>query len=238
MQFTTSLVKGHLIKRYKRFLADVELENGSIVTAHCPNTGAMTGCAEPGFEVWLRHSDDPKRKLAYTWELARNFDGHWIGVNTHNANKLCTEAIQANKIASLNGYQQLATEKRYGKENSRIDILLSNPDGAQCFIEVKSVTLLRDQNGLFPDAKTPRGAKHLRELIETKQQGNRAVLLFCVQHTGIKTVGIADDIDHKYATLFHQAVEAGVEVLAYGCQMSQEKIELNQELEVKTENNC
>lgn len=238
MQFTTSLIKGHLIKRYKRFLADVQLEDGSIVTAHCPNTGAMTGCAEPGYEVWLRFSDDPKRKLAYTWELARNFDGHWIGVNTHNANKLCTEAIQMGKIANLTGYQTLATEKRYGKENSRIDILLSNNDGSDCYIEVKSVTLLRADQGCFPDAKTSRGAKHLRELIDVSNQGHRAVLLFCVQHTGIKSVSIADDIDPQYASVFDQAILAGVEIFAWGCQIDQEKILLNQELVVNTKNNC
>lgn len=238
MQFTTSLHKGHLIKRYKRFLADVELEDGSVVTAHCPNTGAMTGCAEPGYSVWLRHSADPKRKLAYTWELAKSFDEHWIGINTHNANKLCVEAIQSGKIPELSGYSDLATEKPYGNEKSRIDILLSDDDKNPCYVEVKSVTLLCHGQGLFPDAKTTRGAKHLRELIQTVQLGYRAVLLFCAQHTGIHSVSVASDIDPEYAELLHQAVAQGVEVLAYGCLINKEKIVINQQLAVNLENSC
>ncbi len=237
MQFTSPLVKGTLIKRYKRFLADIRLENGELVTAHCPNTGAMTGCAEPGYHVWLRHSEDPKRKLAYTWELAQDFNQHWIGINTHNANKLCVEAIKANVITELTGYENLATERKYGQENSRIDILLTDSERPDCFIEVKSVTLLQNQLGFFPDAKTLRGAKHLRELIDEKRKGNRAVLLFCVQHSGIKTVDVARQIDPDYAALFDQALQAGVEVITYGCQIDREKIVLNQRLTLKTKNN-
>lgn len=237
MQFTSPLIKGSLIKRYKRFLADVQLENGDVVTAHCPNTGAMTGCAEPGYQVWLRYSDDPKRKLAYTWELAVDFNENWIGINTHNANKLGIEAINAGLIKELNNYETLTTEQKYGEENSRIDVLLTDSNKADCFIEIKSVTLLDDQQGYFPDAKTQRGAKHLRELIEVKQQGKRAVLLFCVQHSGIKSVQVARHIDPEYAELFDRAVLAGVEMLAFGCQFDGEKIVLNQRLAVNTKNN-
>lgn len=237
MQFTSPLIKGRLLKRYKRFLADVELDNGQIVTAHCPNTGAMTGCADPGFEVWLRYSDDPKRKLAYTWELARNQLGHWIGINTQNANKLCVEGVQNGVIEELADYKNLKTERKYGKENSRIDLFLSDPTKGDCFVEVKSVTLLDDQLGYFPDAKTTRGAKHLRELVDVVSQGDRAVLLFCVQHSGIQSVSIAEHIDPEYSELFQIALSKGVEMHAYGCKMNQEKSELNQRLPIKLKNN-
>ena len=231
MNFTSPLIKGQLVKRYKRFLADVELANGSVVTAHCPNTGAMTGCAEPGFEVWLSPSDNPKRKLQYTWELAVDFNGNWIGINTQNANKLAEEAIKNGVIKELTDYAQLRREVKYGSENSRIDFLLSNEGKPDCYVEVKSVTLLEQQQGFFPDAKTSRGAKHLRELIEVVEQKNRAVLLFCAQHTGIQSVAPARHIDPEYADLLGEARQKGVEVLAYGCQINQEKLFLNQELD-------
>ena len=230
MNFTSPLIKGQLIKRYKRFLADVELTDGSVVTAHCPNTGAMTGCAEPGYEVWLSKSDNPKRKLQYTWELTVDFDAHWIGINTQNANKLTEEAINNSVISELTGYTQLRREVKYGSENSRIDFLLSSEDKPDCYVEVKSVTLLEQKQGFFPDAKTSRGAKHLRELIEVVEQNKRAVLLFCAQHTGITSVAPAEHIDPEYAALLGEAEQKGVEILAYGCQINQEKLVLNQEL--------
>jgi sugar fermentation stimulation protein A len=233
MEFTSALIHGKLIKRYKRFLADVQLSTGEIVVAHCPNTGAMTGCAEPGFDVWLRFSDDPKRKLAYSWELVQNAHGHWIGINTHNANTLVNEALIEDKITALSGYSHIAREVKYGNEASRIDFLLKGEGLPDHYVEVKSVTLLEQHSGFFPDAKTARGAKHLRELSYMIEQGHEASLLFCVQHTGIQEVSIAKHIDPNYYSLLTQAIAVGVKVLVFGCVISEEKIVLNQQLPFK-----
>ena len=230
MQFSSPLIQGTLIKRYKRFLADVQLADGSIVIAHCPNTGAMTGCAEPGWKVWLSPSNNPKRKLLYTWEVVLTNHHHWIGINTHKANVLVKEAIQENKIAELMGYKTLKAEVKFGEENSRIDFLLTDHKKADCYVEVKSVTLLDDNAGYFPDAKTLRGQKHLRELSLIAQQGKRAVLLFCVQHSGIQSVQVAKHIDSDYAKELKQAMLIGVQILCYGCKISSEKIYINQSL--------
>lgn len=229
MQFSQSLIPGVLVKRYKRFLADVTLEDGQLVTAHCPNTGAMTACAEPGWQVFLSPSTNPKRKLAYTWELTINDQGHWIGVNTQNANKLVAEAIQQQKITIFQGYSNLKQEVKYGSENSRIDLLLTNEHKPNCYIEVKSVTLLRPNGqGAFPDAVTQRGQKHLRELMQIAKQGDRAALVFCVQHTGIQQVSVAADIDPEYAQLLAEAMENGVEIHAFACTFNDKKVEINQ----------
>lgn len=230
MQFSSPLIQGILIKRYKRFLADVQLADGSIVIAHCPNTGAMTGCAEPGWKVWLSPSNNPKRKLLYTWEVVLTDKHHWIGINTHKANALVKEAIQENKISELVGYANLKAEVKFGEENSRIDFLLTDFEKADCYVEVKSVTLLDNNVGYFPDAKTIRGQKHLRELSLIASQGKRAVLLFCVQHSGIQSVQVAKQIDPDYAKELKQAMLSGVQILCYGCKISSEKIYINQSL--------
>ncbi|MGS2719197.1 DNA/RNA nuclease SfsA [Paraglaciecola aestuariivivens] len=232
MQFSPLLIQGQLIKRYKRFLADVELNDGSIITAHCANTGAMTGCAEPGWTVYLSKSDNPKRKLAYSWELVKTDQQHWIGVNTLKANQLVKEALENKQIQELQHYQNLQSEVKFGEENSRIDFLLTHPDQADCYVEVKSVTLLENGQGFFPDAKTLRGQKHLRELSAIAEQGKRAILLFCVQHTGIDSVKVAQHIDPDYAEILKQAILSGVEVVCYGCAISPEKIVINQALPV------
>ena len=230
MQFYNSLIEGILVKRYKRFLTDVTLLNGEEVVAHCPNTGAMTGCAEPGMQVWLSPSNNPKRKLGYTWELGVTQQGHWIGINTNNANKIVAEALATHAIQELQGYETVRPEVRFGHENSRIDFLLSSSDKKDCYVEVKSVTLLEEGQGYFPDAKTVRGQKHLRELTAMVEQGYRAVLLFCVQHSGIHSVKVAENIDPKYAQMFKHAVDVGVEVLAYSCAINEQNITLNQRL--------
>jgi len=230
MQFYNSLIEGILVKRYKRFLTDVTLLNGEEVVAHCPNTGAMTGCAEPGMQVWLSPSNNPKRKLGYTWELGVTHQGHWIGINTNNANKIVAEALATHAIQELQGYETVRPEVRFGHENSRIDFLLSSSDKKDCYVEVKSVTLLEEGQGYFPDAKTVRGQKHLRELAAMVEQGYRAVLLFCVQHSGIHSVKVAENIDPKYAQMFKHAVDVGVEVLAYSCAINEQNITLNQRL--------
>lgn len=230
MQFSSSLIQGILIKRYKRFLADIQLADGSIVIAHCPNTGAMTGCAQPGWKVWLSPSNNPKRKLLYTWEVVLTDQHHWIGINTHKANALVKEAIQQNKISELVGYKTLQAEVKFGEENSRIDFVLTDPEKSDCYVEVKSVTLLENDGGYFPDAKTLRGQKHLRELSLIAGQGKRAVLLFCVQHTGIQSVQVAKHIDPNYANELKQAMLNGVQVLCYDCEISEEEIYINQSL--------
>ena len=229
------LIGGELIQRYKRFLADVRLADDSTLTVHCPNTGAMTGCAEPGFEVFLSLSDNPKRKYPHTWELAKNNLGHWICIHSAKANQLVKEAIESGVVVELQGYQQLKTEVKYGEENSRIDLHLSSDNGEQCFVEVKCVTLLHEPStglGIFPDAVSERGRKHLRELITVKQQGHRAVLFFCVQHTGIQQVAPADAIDAQYGDLFREAIAAGVQVIAYAAHIDAQSISLQQVLPV------
>ncbi|QBG35743.1 DNA/RNA nuclease SfsA [Litorilituus sediminis] len=212
-----------LIKRYKRFLADVKLPNGNEITIHCANTGAMTGCAEPGDTVWYSTSDNPKRKYPHSWELTQSKQGnHLICVNTIRANQLVEEALQAKVIKELAGFNTIKREVKYGNENSKIDFLLTNNNQQALYLEVKSVTLLsanHDNNlgqGHFPDAVTARGQKHLRELTElAKLSQSEAALLFGVLHSGINTVSAAKHIDNTYAQLLTQAHDAGVKVLAY-----------------------
>jgi sugar fermentation stimulation protein A len=228
MKFVSPLIKGKLIKRYKRFFADIELDDGQIVVAHCANTGSMKNCAEPGWLAHLSKHNNPKRKLAYTWELVENDQQHVIGINTHNANKLVAEALQHKMIKELAEYGHIASEVKYGSENSRIDFLLSQPGLPACYIEVKSVTLLQDGGGYFPDAVTKRGQKHLRELVGMVEQGHRAVLLFAVQHSGIEQVRVADHIDADYAIELQLAIDAGVQILAYRCELQQQNYLLHQ----------
>jgi sugar fermentation stimulation protein A len=226
------LIEGRLIKRYKRFLADVRLPDNAEITVHCPNTGAMTGCAEPGWRVWLSTSDNPKRKYANTWELVENSDGDLVCIHSVKANVLVKEAIENGVVKELLGYDSLKTEVRFGEENSRADLLLAS-SSETCFVEVKSVTLKWANGlGIFPDAVSDRGRKHLRELIAMRQQGYRAVLFFCVQHTGIERVAPAESIDAKYAETFRQALAAGVEVLAYRANISLGEIVLKEALPV------
>lgn len=230
MQYETALISGRLIKRYKRFLADVLLDSGEPVTAHCPNTGAMTGCAEADSRVWLTKSTNPKRKLPYTWEWVEcavremnSPDRQSLAcVNTAIANKLVAEVILQGEIPALSGYEVCRQEVRYGAERSRIDLLLqSHAEGRpDCYVEVKSVTLCDDLGaGYFPDAKSERGQKHLRELAAMAEAGCRAVLFFCVNHTGIGSVQAATHIDPVYAELLRVARAQGVEVIAYGVDM-------------------
>lgn len=212
---------GALIRRYKRFLADVQLADGSQITIHCPNTGSMKNCVLPGSPCWFSRSDNAKRKYPHTWEVATVPGDHLAGVNTGRANALVERAIAQGVIAELQGYAQLRREVRYGREGSRIDFLLQGADSAgahrpDCYLEVKSVTLMEAEGqGLFPDAVSTRGRKHLRELIEVARAGYRAVLLFCVQHTGIEWVEPADTIDPAYGEALREAAAEGVELLAY-----------------------
>lgn len=223
MKFPEPLVEGRLIRRYKRFLADVQLMDGSEVTAHCPNTGSMLGCKPDGARVWLSQSDNPKRKLKYTWELVETAPGEFACINTARPNSQAREAIEAGRVRELAGYSQCRAEVRYGEEKSRIDLLLSGHDSApDAWVEVKNVTLAENGNGYFPDAVTTRGQKHLRELMGQVANGDRAVLFFLVNHTGINTVRPADHIDPAYGNLLREACAAGVEVLAYRASLAGE----------------
>lgn|SRR5690606_12116713 len=220
MQFEPPLQSGILIKRYKRFLADVQLEDGSDITLHCPNTGSMKNCAEPGSRVWFSDSGNDKRKYRHTWELVQVQDNAIAGINTGRANALVLEALQSGAIDALAGYETIRSEVKYGSENSRIDLLLEAKGRPSCFVEIKSVTLGEGAVGYFPDAVTERGRKHLRELISMVEQRQRAVLFFCVQHTGVKVVKPADHIDPAYGKQLREAAESGVEVLAWRWQLS------------------
>lgn len=219
MKFEFPLQEGRLLGRYKRFMADVETPDGGTLRVHCPNTGSMKNCRDLNSRVWFWDSSNPKRKYPHTWELVEVESQYLACVNTGRANGLVKEAIDTGVIKELQGYGEVRPEVRYGHENSRIDWLLSNPleaDHKHCYVEVKNVTLLRDNGcGAFPDAVSTRGSKHLRELILMKQQGHRAVLLFCVAHTGINSVAPADDIDPTYGETLREAIEQGVEVHAY-----------------------
>ena len=234
MKFEPALSRGTLIKRYKRFLADVELASGELITIHCPNTGSMKNCNDPGSAVWFSDSGNPKRKYRHTWEIVSvGPEGNFMaGINTGLANKLVKEAIEAGVITELQDFDQLRTEVKYGQENSRIDLLLEQ-ENSQCYVEVKNVTLGEDGIAYFPDAVTERGRKHLRELAAMIEEGHRAVLLFCVQLTGVTEVRPADHIDSAYGETLRKVVAAGVEVLAYQADITPEKITLIKSIPVQ-----
>ena len=215
MKFPVELIEGRLLKRYKRFLSDIELSTGELITAHCPNTGSMKRCQQDSARVWLSKSDNPKRKLAYTWELVEVDEQYLACINTGYPNKLVGEAIANGVVTELVGYAEQKAEVKYG-EKSRIDWLLTGSDGRKCYVEVKNVTLLEEDGlGYFPDAVTDRGRKHLYELAKMVEEGHRAVMFFCVSHTGINSVTPAAHIDKKYAQAFIEVVAKGVEVIAY-----------------------
>jgi len=239
MIFSDPYIKGILIKRYKRFLADIELEDGAIITAHTPNTGAMTGCSTPGSRVWLRDTGNPDRKYPYSWEIVEAKPDVLIGIHTGLSNKLVHEAITNGVITELQNYQQILTEVPYGDEKSRIDLLLRKDDSAdaeQCYVEVKNVTLVKDKIAYFPDAVTARGSKHLRELIKMVDQGHRAVIFYCVQRNDATEFRPAETIDPLYTETLQQAVQAGVEAMAYIAEVSSDEIKLVQSIPVSIEN--
>ena len=217
------LVTGRLIQRYKRFLADVELDTGEIVTAHCANSGSMLGVAPPGARVWLSRSDDPKRKLAHSW-LIVEIGTALVGIDTGHPNALVAEAIRDGTIAEAAGYATLRREVKYGV-NSRVDILLEDETRGKLFVEVKNVHLSR-RPGLaeFPDSVTARGTKHLGELAAEVEHGHRAMMVFLVQRTDASEMSLARDIDPAYGHAFDKALRAGVEAVAYACRISAQEI--------------
>ncbi len=224
MRFPDPLLRGRLVRRYKRFLSDVELDGGELVTAHCANPGSMIGLAEPGSEVWL----SPARKLRYSWELIRVGES-LVGINTSHPNGIVADAIATGRVAALAGYGGLRREVKYGK-NSRIDILLEADDRPPCYVEVKNVHLKRDGGAEFPDSVTSRGAKHLVELSDMVAAGARAVMFYLVQREDCDDFAIAGDIDPTYAATLEAAMTAGVEAICYCCKLTTEAIEIDRPL--------
>ncbi|MEO0398501.1 MAG: DNA/RNA nuclease SfsA [Pseudomonadota bacterium] len=232
MRFPSELSRGVLERRYKRFLADITLENGEEITGHCPNPGSMLGVAPEGAPAWVSLSPSKTRKLPYTLELVK-VDGGLVAINTNNPNKIGAEAIEAGLIPELTGYETLKREVKYG-ENSRIDILLSGGRRDRpAYVEIKNVHLMRAP-GLaeFPDSVTKRGAKHLVELANQKAAGDRAVMLFIVQRTDCRSLAPADDLDPEYGRALRAAVAAGVEVLCYDCEVTTNEVRLRRPLPV------
>ncbi|SEW39419.1 sugar fermentation stimulation protein A [Cognatiyoonia koreensis] len=227
MKFATPLVPARLIKRYKRFLADATLDDGTEITAHCANPGSMMGLAAPGTRIWLEPNDDPKKKLKYGWRLVDHENGHFTGVDTSVPNRALRAALESGQVPRLQSYNTVRAEVGYG-EKSRIDFLLSG-DGPDCYVEVKSVTLSRNR-GLaeFPDSVTARGAKHLGELAKMAAEGHRAMMFYLVQRTDCDRVSIAGDLDPNYLSAFRAAT--GVEVLAMDCEIGPEAITLRRTL--------
>ncbi|MDH3446298.1 MAG: DNA/RNA nuclease SfsA [Deltaproteobacteria bacterium] len=230
MRFPSKLIRGTLIQRYKRFLADVLLADHKIVTAHCTNTGSMTGCKEPGSAVYLSRSDNMTRKLPYTWELIR-VQKAWVGINTMHPNRLVVEGIDGGIIQELKGYKIMRREV-VTHPGTRLDLCLEGPDGS-CFIEVKNVTLAVEGAAAFPDAVSERGTKHLKELIRLKRKGHRAVMVYVIQREDCDIFRPADEIDPEYGRWLRRALRAGVEALPYRAIVTPKEIVLTQRLETR-----
>lgn len=225
------LIPGILIKRYKRFLADVKLNvTGQVVTAHCSNTGAMTSCCEPGRPVWLSFHDNPKRKLKYTWELIQ-MENSLTGVNTLVPNRLVAWAIDAGDIPELDGFHNIRREVTAG--NSRIDLLLEKKDETRCFVEIKNCTLVENHIAKFPDAVSVRGQKHLKELQRLRTDTTRCVIFFLIQRMDAERFGPADHIDPEYGKILRKAVHKGVEALAYDVHIDLSGIRIRKRLPVE-----
>ena len=247
MKFSEPFIEGTLIKRYKRFLADIKLADGNIITAHTPNTGAMTGCSTPGARVWVRDTENPNRKYPYSWEIVEAGPDILVGVHTGLSNRLVEEAITNGVIKELQGYNIIRAEVPYGDENSRIDLLLEKCGSAdqgvtnhrstdyqnkRCYIEVKNVTLVENNIAYFPDTVSIRGTRHLRELMKMAKQGHRAVIFYCVQRSDAIEFRPAKKIDPEYTETLCEAVHAGVEALAYRADVATTEIKLQQSLPI------
>lgn len=230
MNYKFELIEATILKRYKRFLSDIELENGEIICAHVPNTGSMTACWAPGWKAYITQTDDPKRKLKYTLELTHNGES-FICVNTGMTNKLVAEALENKVITELAGYNEIKAEKKV--LDSRLDFFLTEDGLADAYVEVKNVTLKLDPDrALFPDAVTTRGQKHLKDLMLLKSQGHRAVMLYIINRTDVKTFEPASEIDPEYAKLLRLASQSGVEIMAYQSFISTSEILIKNKIEV------
>ena len=237
MRLPAPLFPGRLVKRYKRFLADIVLDSGEEITAHCANPGSMMGVAPEGARVWVSRSDNKARKLPYSWELVEITEfgtPALVGINTNNPNRIAAEAIERQVIPELAGYETLRREVKYGK-NSRIDILLESPKRPACYVEVKNVHLLRQQDGLaeFPDSVTARGLKHLHELADMVREGHRAVMLYVIQRPDCRAFAPAEDIDPAYAEGLRAVIRQGVDLLAWDCEITTSEIVLRRPLPVR-----
>lgn len=233
MRFETALVRGRLLRRYQRFLAEVELQDGTRVTAHCPNTGSMLGCRDPGSRVWLSPASDPKRRTRFTWELVEVASGALVGIHTGRSNRLVREALEAGRIPQLAGFHGLRAEVRLTGRRSRIDLRLDYPGGSSCYVEVKNVTAAVTEGvALFPDAVSARGTRHLEDLAEIVRDGGDAALVFCVQRDDVHEVRPADAIDPAYGEALRAAIRDGVRVHALGATVSPEEITLGRPLPV------
>lgn len=234
LRYPKPLISGQLIRRYKRFLADVELDDGQIITAHSTNTGSMMGCSAPGSAVYLSPADNPKRKLRYTWEMIK-VGRSWVGVNTQIPNRLVTAAFEQGRIPQFAGYDRHRREVKYGK-NSRIDLLLEDDEGPKkrppCYVEIKNVTLKRGKAAFFPDAVTARGKKHLDELASMAALGHRAVIFFFIGRVDCEEFRPADDIDPLYGETLRTVMQHGVEALAYRARFDRKGICLQEELPI------
>jgi len=243
MNFELPIVRGKILKRYKRFLADIELEEdfnelkkGDVIVAHTANTGSMKTCWEPNWDIAMSFHDNPKRKLKFSLEMTHNGET-WIGINTSLPNKISVDAIKDGTIKELQGYEGIKPEVKIGK--SRIDILLFDGEShkettRRCYVEVKNVTMLGDNKGaIFPDSVSERGQKHLKELIEIKESGDRACMLYIVQREDVEYFSPAEDIDPEYARLLREAHSKGVEVLAYICSVNPEGVTVREPIEIR-----
>lgn len=240
MKFTNPLIEGVLLRRYKRFLADVQLTTGETITAHTANTGSMTGCSEPGSRVWLSLSDNSKRKYAHSWEIVEVNGSVKVGINTLLPNRLVEEGIGNGVVKELQEYESIKREVKYGSENSRVDLLLQKNENSVsphdlCYVEVKNVTLVDKETAYFPDAVSARGTRHLRELQSMVQQGSRAVIFYCLQRNDANEVKPADHIDPDYGQALRSAVTAGVEAIAYFARVTEQEISLMSALPVSIE---
>jgi len=236
MRFSSPLVRARLERRYKRFLADVVFDSGEHATVACPNTGSLLGLQAPGSVVWLSRSEVATRKFPHTWEMVENDLGRGptlVGINPMFPNRLVAEALAADAIGELAGYETVRPEVRYGSEKSRIDFLLADAGKGTCYVEIKNVHLMRNAgHAEFPDCTTARGAKHLRELSAMVAQGHRAVMLYLIQRQDAEQFSICGDFDPAYAEAFHAARKAGVETLAYRCRLSTEEIVIDRSVPI------
>jgi sugar fermentation stimulation protein A len=222
------LTPGILLKRYKRFLADAKLETGEVITAHCPNTGSMKGCCEPGRTIYLSSHNNPRRKYRYTWELI-DMPTSLVGVNTLVPNRLVYEAIHQDLIPELSGYKSVRREVKIG-EHSRIDLMLTDRGGKRCYVEIKNCTLVTDAVARFPDAVTSRGLKHIIELENLTKAGHRCLMFYFIQRTDAKVFQPADHIDARYGRRLRWAADNGVEIVAYDVRLDLQGIELNKKI--------
>tara|TARA_B100000282_G_scaffold291673_1_gene264237 strand:+ start:976 stop:1674 length:699 start_codon:yes stop_codon:yes gene_type:complete len=232
MKFTKALIKGKFVKRYKRFFADVKV-NKSIITAHCPNTGSMMGLLNENNDAWVSRNDDPKRKLKFTLEILKS-KNNLIGINTHLANKLVFEGLKNNSFLEFKNLENIQPEVFYNKE-TRFDFLVSKKN-KKSFIEVKNVTLIRDnKNSEFPDAITTRGSKHIKTLIEASKKGYQCYVLFLVQISNCKYFKIAKDIDKEYYENYKYAKKVGVNFIAYNCKIGSKEIKVDKKVKIINE---